>query len=98
MMFSMLESPRKDHLNEPFHIFSYLKLHHKSKMIFDPGEPDINMPKFPWQDWKSTLYDSDLKEILPDNMPQSRGKGFIMRAMVDSDIYDYILEYCRLAD
>ena len=85
MMSSMLAYTRKGHLKELFRIFSYLKLHHNSEVAFNSSEPDIDMSELPRKNWESTPYGSDMKEILPENIPESRCKGFIMRTMFDSD-------------
>jgi hypothetical protein len=88
MLSSCLALPREGHLEQLFHIFAYLKKKHNTEMIFDPSVPNINKQDFEKQDWSSTVYatsDCDLKEVLPPNMPESRGLGFTMRVYVDSD-------------
>ena len=72
-------------IDQLFHIFSYLKSHHNSEMVFDPSVPEVDMNQFPEQDWTNTVYGGDLKEELPPNMPEPRGIGFTMRVFVDSD-------------
>jgi hypothetical protein len=57
-------------------------------MVFDATEPEIDMTMFDKKDWSNTVYvpsDGEIKEALPTDMPKARGKGFIMRAYVDSD-------------
>ena len=46
--------------------------------------PAIDHNQFPKQDWSQTVY-GDKPEALPPNMPETRGKGFIVSAYVDSD-------------
>jgi hypothetical protein len=84
MMSTYLAMPREGHLEEVFHIFSYLKRHHNSEMVFDPSDPEIEVDKFQRRDWEATEF-GELEEILPDNKPESRGMGFVMRAYVDAD-------------
>ena len=52
-------------------------------MVFDPSEPVIDHSKFELHDWASS--GAELSEHMPDNMPQPRGMGFVMSAMVDAD-------------
>ena len=84
MMSSYLAMPREGHLEEVYHIFSYLKRHHNSEMVFDPSDPEIEPDKFQRQDWEATEF-GELEEILPENRPEARGMGFLMRAFVDAD-------------
>jgi hypothetical protein len=88
MMSSCLALPRIGHLQQLYYIFAYLKKHHNTEMVFDATEPDINMTDFEKKDWSNTVYvpgDGEIKEALPTDMPKPRGKGFVMRAYVDSD-------------
>ena len=50
-------------------------------MVFDPPEPIIDPNQF--QDWSSSVYGANLKEELPADMPEARGKGFVMSAYVE---------------
>jgi hypothetical protein len=84
MMSSYLAMPREGHLNELYHIFSYLKNHHNSEMVFDPSYPDVDPNKFKRQDWEATEF-GELEETIPANCPESRGMGFVMTAYVDAD-------------
>ena len=84
IMASYMASPRQGHLEEVFHIFGYLKIHHNCEMVFDPSEPEIIDTDFPQEDWSTSVYDG-VKESLPHNAPEERGQGFIIRTYVDSD-------------
>ena len=53
-------------------------------MVFDPTVPQINDLDFKRLDWSHTTY-ANAKEILPNNVPEARGLGFLVRAYVDSD-------------
>ena len=86
MMSSHLAMPREGHLEQLFHIFSYLSSHHNSELVFDPTEPDIDMNKFQQHDWTTSEFGHIIgKEVVPSTCPQSRGLGFTMSAMVDAD-------------
>lgn len=83
-MASMMASPREGHLQVLFRMFAFLKTKHNGVMVFDPTEPDVDVTQFQREDWSATSY-GDCKEEIPTNAPKPRGKGFTMRAFVDSD-------------
>ena len=88
MMSSCLALPRFGHLQQLFNIFAYLKKHHNTEMIFDPSDPIIDQSQFPREDWSHSVYasgDAVLKEPIPQDVPESRGRGFTMRLYCDSD-------------
>ena len=85
MMSSHLVLPREGHLQQVLHIFSHLEKHSNTEMVFDPTDPMIDDEAFKREDWASSEFGATLSEILPDNMPQPRGMGFTMSAMVDAD-------------
>ena len=85
MMATQLAMPRKGHMDAVYHIFAYLKKHHNAEMVYDPSDPMINISDFQDKDWSTTVHGSDLKEIMPGNMPEPRGQGMVMRAYVDAD-------------
>ena len=77
------------------HIFSYLKCHQNTEMVFDPSEPQLDMADFPREDWSLSIY-GDVKEELPPqkpfkesgpaDMPEPRGKAFKIVTYVDCDL------------
>ena len=85
LMSSHMAMPRSGHLEQLYHIFSYLKVHHNTEMVFDPSDPIIDYSLFERQDWSTAEYGTDLKEELPGNAPEARGQGFTLSAYVDSD-------------
>ena len=85
LMSSHMAMPREGHLDQLFHMFAYLKCHHNAEMIFDPSYPEHDASQFERQDWSSTVYGGNLKEELPNNMPEPLGRTMIMTAYVDSD-------------
>lgn len=57
---------------------------HNSRLILDPGYPDIDMPEFnKGRDW-SDVY-GEVEETIPYNAPKSRGKGVDLSMFMDSD-------------
>ena len=85
MLSSHLALPRQGHLNALFHIFTYLRSHHNSELVFDPTEPVIDENLFQRRDWSASEYGLKMQEVLPHNMPEPRGFGFTIRAFVDAD-------------
>ena len=67
------------------HIFSYLKSHHNTEMVFDPSDPMVDMTDFQEKDWSTSVFGDELKEIIPSNIPEPRGQGMITRCFVDAD-------------
>ena len=81
LLASYVALPRKQHLQTVFHIYAFLKKRHNSRLTLDPSYPDIDMRVFHQADW--TDFYGDVKEAIPDNAPEPRGKPIILRA--DSD-------------
>ncbi len=79
MMFSHLALPRAGHLKEIYHIFTYLKGHSNSEMVFDPMPVALDMNLFEQQDWSYSPYGCEgLDEELPNNMPKPWGLSMTM--------------------
>ena len=75
-------------MQELLHVFAYLKKHMNTEMVFNPGEPEIDMNSFQSQDWIYSIYSlsgEDLEEALPPNMPKPLGQGFKIRCFVNVD-------------
>ena len=86
MMSSHMAMPREGHLEQVFHIFSYLSKCHNTELVFDPSDPVIDHSKFEVKDWTSSEFGHlEGKEVLPENIPEPRGMGFTMSALVDAD-------------
>ena len=80
---SFMAMPREGHLNAALHVFSYLKRKHNARMVFDPTYPEIDMDAFQTHDWKR--FYGDVKEVLPENMPEPLGKPVDLRMWADAD-------------
>ena len=85
MLSSHLAMPRSGHLYQVYHIFTYLKKHHNTELVFDPTVPDIKRSDFQRRDWTTSEVAFVGKESLPSNRPPERGLGFVMVAYVDAD-------------
>ena len=83
MMSSNLALPRKGHLAQVLHIFTYLKKHHNYALLFDPSYPDVNIDTFLKHDW--TKFYGDFKEGMPPDIPEPLRKEVGMLCFVYSD-------------
>ena len=84
MLAAHMAMPREGHLYAVFRVFAYLKAKHNARRIYDPTYPRIHHEKFKTnEDWK-TQY-GDIKEAIPPNAPEPRGKSVVIRYFVDSD-------------
>ena len=72
LLASHVALPRKGHLQTVFHIYANLKKRHSSRLALDPSYPEIDMRVFHQADW--TDFYGDVKEAIPDNAPEPRGK------------------------
>ena len=86
MMSSHMAMPREGHLEGLLHIFSYLKKFHNTELVLDPSDPALNYDEFDRKDWTSSEFGHvEGEEQVPFNMPQARGLGFVMYALLDAD-------------
>jgi hypothetical protein len=84
MMTSHMALPREGHLTQLFHMFAYLKKKHNTRMVFDPSYPFVDEERFKSDlDW-TALY-GDVKETIPPNVPEPRGKEVVIWHYVDAD-------------
>jgi hypothetical protein len=83
LLSSYLAEPRVGHLEQVFHIFSYLKHHTNSHMVFDPNYVAWDQASFSDHDW-SEFYQG-VKEAVPPNAPKPRGNPVQINAFVDAD-------------
>ena len=54
-------------------------------MVFDPSDPMVDMTDFQEKNWSTSVFGSELKEIIPTNIPEPRGQGMITRCFVDAN-------------
>jgi hypothetical protein len=81
---SCLALPRKGHLAAVFYLFAYLRKKQNGVIVLDPTYAEIDLRKFnDGVDWKN-IY-GDIKEAIPSDAPEPRGKTLITRLFVDSD-------------
>ncbi len=75
--------PREGNLEGIYHIFSYLKGHENSRIVFDPAYPKIDDRRFKTVDWKD-FYPKAIDE-LPPGMPEPLGLPVKISCFVDAD-------------
>ena len=75
--------PREGHLDAMLQVYAYLKGRHNSRMAFDPTYADIDESVFLKCDWKN--FYGEVKEAIPPDAPEPRGKEIELRMFVDSD-------------
>ena len=81
---SCLALPRKGNLEAVFHVFAYLKKNPNGVIVLDPTYPNIDLSDFnDGADWRN--FYGDVKEAIPEDMPEPRGKTLVIRLYVDSD-------------
>ena len=86
MMSSHMAMPREGHLEQLFHIFSYLSKYHNTELVFDPSDPVIDEYKYQRRDWTLSEFGHlQGKPTFPPNAPAPRGLGFIIREKVHAD-------------
>jgi hypothetical protein len=83
LLSSFLAAPRRGHLEAAYHIFAYLKLHDRSKIVFDDAKIDWGSDRFKKVDWSDFYPDAD--EDIPPNVPEPRGESVQINCFVDAD-------------
>ena len=81
MMVYQMSMLRQGHLEAVLHVFAFLCQNQNSRMMFDPTYPAINMSEFKECVWKD--FYGELKEAIPSNSPQEKGKEVDLREYVD---------------
>jgi hypothetical protein len=83
LLASQTAMPREGHLDAMLRMFAHLKIKHNSRMVFDPTYPTIDMNDFKECDWKN--FYGNVKEAIPTDAPEPRGKEVDLRLYCDSD-------------
>ena len=77
-----LALPREGHLEQALHVFGYLKMRPKLRLLFDCGEPKVNEKWFTSYDWYDFYRNAE--ESIPTNIPEPRGKSMQITVFVDA--------------
>ena len=81
MLAAYCAAPRIGHFNAMLHIFAFLKLHPRSRLVFD----DSYVPLEPSSMEDFSEFYPNASEDIPPNAPEERGKAVQMIAFSDSD-------------
>ena len=81
MLAAYCASPRVGHIRAVLHMYSYLKHHTRSRIVFDPSPPPH--PAAPKHDWSEFYPDAKLEE--PPDKPEPRGESVVITTFEDSD-------------
>ena len=81
MLAAYSAAPRQGHFGAMLHLFSYLKTHPRCKLVFDASY--VEHENEPACDWKDAY--GDVKELIPSDLPEPRGKPVQTTMFVDSD-------------
>ena len=82
-MSTYIALPRRGHLKQIFHVFGYLKVNPKIKLLFDPQHTAIDERSFSTHDWYD-FYRYSKEAILTDALNQ-RGNVLSTHCFVDAD-------------
>ena len=80
---SYMAQPRIGHMEQVLHMFSYLKHHLQSNIVFDPN--GINWDETQFQKYNWTQFYHDAREPIPFNAPAARGNPVQINVFCDSD-------------
>ena len=83
LLSSFLTNPREGHLEQVFHIFTYLKAHDRSCLVFDHRTPVHDESQFTQADWSGSYPGAG--EAIPLNAPTPRGDPVDVMCYVDAD-------------
>jgi len=84
LLASHLALPRQGHFEACLRIMAYLGAKHNTRLFLDPTYPDIDTKAFNnGAEWKE--FYGEVEEAIPQNAPEPRGKGVVLRMLVDSD-------------
>lgn len=84
MISAHLALPRIGHLEQLIHMFGYLKMHPKRKLVFDARHPNINEWRFHRYNWHD--FYRGAKEASPGDMPEPLGNPVLTYCFVDTDL------------
>jgi hypothetical protein len=92
LMSRFTTAPCTDHMQKLLHMFTYIKRHLDSKLVFDPFTRDWSHIPFMNQDWKD--FYPDAYEPIPPNAPEPRGKAIQINLFYDASHANYHVTRC----
>jgi len=83
-------APREGHLERIKHMCGYLKKYKTGGIRFRTDMPEYGHLEEPTVDWANSVY-GDVKEDIPDDMPEPKGKTVRLTCYVDANLmHDFI--------
>ena len=83
-MSSHIALPIVGHLQKLYQILGYLKHQDNARLVFDRTYPKIDYNNFLVHDW--IQFYGRVKEEIPDNMPDPKGREMMIMAYVNADL------------
>lgn len=83
-------APRQGHLDRLKRVYGYVKRMKDGFIRFRTGEPDYSDVQDPVFDWAKSVY-GDVKELIPDDAPEPKGKPVVMTTYVDANLYHDVI-------
>jgi hypothetical protein len=78
--------PRRGHLKRAKLIYCYLQKMKEARIRVLTNEPDYSDYQDPEYDWSSSVY-GDVKEIIPTDIPEPKGKYITLSHYFDANLY-----------
>jgi len=78
--------PRRGHLERAKRIYGYLRKMKEARIRVLTKEPDYSDYQDPQYDWSSSVY-GDVKEIIPTDIPETKGKYVTLSHYFDANLY-----------
>jgi hypothetical protein len=78
--------PRRGHLERAKQIYGYLRKMKEARIRVLTNEPDYSDYQDPEYDWSSSVY-GDVKEIIPTDIPEPKGKYITLSHYSDVNLY-----------
>jgi hypothetical protein len=78
--------PRRGHLERAKRIYGYLQKMKEARIRVLTNEPDYSDYQDPEYDWSSSVH-GDVKEIIPADIPEPRGKYVTLSHYFDANLY-----------
>jgi hypothetical protein len=78
--------PRRGHLERAKRIYGYLRKMKEARIRVLTNEPDYSDYQDPEYDWSLSVY-GDVKEIIPTDIPEPKGKYITLSHYFDANLY-----------
>ena len=83
--------PRRGHLERAKQTYGYLRKMKEARIRALTKEPDFSDYQSPEHDWSSSVY-GNVREIIPMDMPEPKGKHVTLSHFFDANLYHDMLQ------